>query len=83
MFRTFLIETDDFRVVSQFKNRTTEKEFQTQTIVAIVFIGMKEMCQSIETAIVTIVSSNTNVETFDAQPDTFMITRQPSIHDQI
>ena len=83
MFGTFLIETDDFRVVSQFKNGSTEKEFQTQTIVAIVFIGMKEMCQSIETTIVTIVSSNANVETFDTQPDTFMITRQPRIHDQI
>ena len=62
---------------------STKKELQTQAIVAIVFIGTKEVGQTIQTTVAPIVSSNANVQALDAQPDVFIVTRQPRISDRI
>ena len=83
MLRTFLVESDDLRVVLQFENASAEEKLQAQSIVPIELVRVKEMSQTVETAIVTIVPSDADVETLDAQPDAFVVENGPRVGEEI
>ena len=65
VLRTFLVESDDFRVVLQFKNASAKEELQAQSVIPIELVRVEEMSETVQGTIVTIVPSDANVETLD------------------
>ena len=61
VLRTFLVESDDLRVVLQFENASAEEKLQAQSIVPIELVRVEEMSQTVQAAIVTIVPSDADV----------------------
>lgn len=58
---------------------TTEEELQAQTFVAVRVVRVKEMRQTVETAVVPIVARDANVKTFDGGPNALIVELRPRL----
>lgn len=83
VLRTFLVEPDDLRIVLQLERIATEQKVETEPIVPVELVGVKEVRQPVQRTVMPIVACDTQVQSFDAQPYTLMVHRQPRISDQI